>query len=98
VILTDGALPADEEALIVRVIEADCRVKDHHKLRTRKAGSHRYVDVHIILDDTMSLVDAHAVAEEVEESIRTALKNCHPIIHFEPYEDEIARVKRRGGQ
>lgn len=89
--LTDAALPQAEEDQIRATLDADRRVLSYHKLRTRKAGSHRHVDVHILIDDSLSFVAAHRIAEEVEEELRSSLPNLHPIIHAEPYQDEKRR-------
>jgi cation diffusion facilitator family transporter len=91
--LSDAALPAEEEEILRRVLADDPRVLGFHKLRTRKSGSHRHVDVHIQIADTHSFVTAHQIGEEIEDSLRRALPNVHPIIHYEPYEDEVARQR-----
>jgi len=90
VTLADAALPPEEEEILKTVLEIDERVLSFHKLRTRKAGSHRHVDVHIQIADTYTFVDAHRIGEEIEDALRRALPNLHPIVHFEPYEDEAA--------
>ncbi len=87
--LSDAALPPDEETVLRHVLEADERVLGYHKLRTRKAGSHRHIDVHVMIADTHTFVQAHDITEELEEQLRGALPNLHPIIHIEPYEEEI---------
>lgn len=87
--LSDAALPADEVALLTKALVADPRVLSFHKLRTRKAGSHRHIDVHIQISDTLSFVTAHQISEEVEDRLRATLTNVHPIVHMEPYEDEV---------
>ena len=70
------------------VFKDDRRVLGYHKLRTRKAGSQRHVDVHIQVDDDMSLRAAHALTEELEDRVRDALPNTYVTIHTEPYEEE----------
>ena len=86
--LSDIALPADEERLLRRVLDDDPRILGYHKLRTRKSGSHRHIDVHVQIDDRNSFVEAHRYSEEIEDNLRAALPNLHPIIHIEPFEDE----------
>jgi cation diffusion facilitator family transporter len=86
--LIDGTLPDDEVRTVERVLKGDGRVLDYHKLRTRKAGSSRHMDVHIQVDDDLSLKAAHALTEELEDAIREALPNVEIMIHTEPYEEE----------
>jgi cation diffusion facilitator family transporter len=92
--LSDEALPLSEEHTLERVLLADPIVLGFHKLRTRKSGSHRHVDVHVQIADTHTFVEAHRLTEDLEERLRAALPNLHPIIHIEPYEDEEAHQRR----
>ena len=96
--LSDTALPPDEEAALTRVLTARPEVLDFHKLRTRKSGSHRHVDVHVQIADTHTFVEAHRLTEDLEDELRAALPNLHPIIHIEPYEDEAQHQRERHGK
>ena len=89
--LLDTQLPLDEVERIIEIIDADERVRGHHKLRTRKSGAHRHVDVHLQVPNEMSIIEAHALAEEIEDRIREEFRNTHVITHVEP-EDEAYRV------
>jgi cation diffusion facilitator family transporter len=86
--LSDASLPANEEQELRNALESDPHVLGYHKLRTRKSGSHRYVDVHVQIDDRLSFVDAHQYTEDIEDKLRATLRNLHPIIHAEPFEAE----------
>lgn len=87
--LLDERLPETEEARVRAVLDGDPRVLGYHRLRTRRAGSGRLVDVHVLLDDRLSFAQAHAQAEEVEGAIRRTLPNVDVIVHAEPYEEEM---------
>ncbi len=95
--LADTALPPEEEQTLTRVLEAHPKVLSFHKLRTRKSGSHRHVDVHVQIADTHTFVEAHRLTEDLEDNLRAALPNLHPIIHIEPYEDEAQHQRERHG-
>lgn len=86
--LMDAKLPAKEEGLIREVLLAERHIMGYHKLRTRQAGHQRHVDVHIQLPDALTLVQAHAICEGLEEKARAALPNLEITIHYEPYEAE----------
>ncbi len=86
--LSDAALPPGEEEVLTAILTAHPEVRGFHKLRTRKSGSHRHVDVHVQIADTHTFVEAHRLTEDLEDQLRRALPNLHPIIHIEPYEDE----------
>ena len=93
--LSDAALPPEEEQALTAVLTAHPEVRGFHKLRTRKSGAHRHADVHVQIADTHTFVEAHRLTEELEDQMRLALPNLHPIIHIEPYEDEILHQRRQ---
>ncbi len=88
-LLLDARLPAEEEVAIRETLDADARVLSYHKLRTRKSGSYRYVDVHVMADDDCTLVEAHDLAETLEDRIREALPAVYVTIHMEPFHAEM---------
>lgn len=90
--LSDAALPSSEVEMLTKALTSDPRVLSFHKLRTRKAGSHRHVDVHVLISDTLSFVTAHDISEEIEDRLRSTLPNTHVIVHIEPYEAEQAKL------
>lgn len=85
--LLDLQLPPDEIDRIISILESEELVCGFHKLRTRKAGAHRHIDVHLLLPDEMSLYEAHALAERVEDKIRVEFDNVHILTHVEPESD-----------
>ncbi len=95
--LSDAALPIAEEELLRRAFADDPRVLGYHKLRTRKSGSHRHIDVHVQIDDRHTFVEAHRLTEELEDKLRGTLPNLHPIIHIEPFEAENRHQKEEQG-
>jgi cation diffusion facilitator family transporter len=96
--LSDRSLPPAEERALRDTIESDKRVLSYHNLRTRKSGSHRHVDVHVLISDGNSFVQAHDFTEELEEKLRRTLPNVHPIIHIEPYEAEAKHQRSEHGR
>ncbi|HZO88358.1 MAG TPA: cation diffusion facilitator family transporter [Chthonomonadaceae bacterium] len=96
-LLMDVRLPPEEEAAIQEVLETDARVLGYHKLRTRKSGSHRHVDVHVQIDDNSSFLQAHDLTEELEDRIRQALPATHVNIHTEPYHAEMRHQQEEHG-
>ena len=94
-ILSDESLPAEEEAILAGVLAQHPAVMHYHELRTRKAGSHRYIDVHILVEDSTSFVESHRLSEEIEEQLRSVLPNVHPTLHMEPYKEEMERIGKQ---
>ena len=89
-VLVDEALPAEEVAAIRRTVEAFATrgVVGYHELRTRRAGSRRYVDLHVQFASGTSLESAHRTAHELQDRISTRLSGADVLIHLEP-EDRV---------
>lgn len=87
--LLDARLPVGEEQLVRDLLDQDERVLGYHKLRTRKSGAQRHVDVHVQLDDHTPLLQAHQVTEELEDAFRQALPGAMVTIHIEPFLAEM---------
>lgn len=83
--LTDAALPPEEEEIIRAIIAAHPAVIAFHQLRTRRSGSRRLIDVHLVLFQDMHLDKAHAVCDEIEADIEKRLAPSEVIIHMEPF-------------
>ena len=95
--LLDARLPVEEEAAIQEALETHPGVLSYHKLRTRKSGSQRHADVHVQIDDNCTLVEAHALTEELEDRIRGALAGVNINIHIEPYHAELRHQQEAHG-
>jgi cation diffusion facilitator family transporter len=93
-VLIDRGLPPDEVAAIENIFNDNEQVIDWHQLRTRKSGSYRHVDAHILLRDELSLIEAHEITERVEDEIRAALPNVSISLHMEPYRQEVAHRRK----
>ena len=89
-VLVDQALPPDEVAAIRSAIEAFAPrgVVGYHELRTRRAGSLRYVDLHVQFRAGTSLENAHRTAHELQNLIASRLERADVLIHLEP-EDRV---------
>lgn len=83
--LVDSKLPEEEVNRILKVISNYPQIKTYHKLRTRKSGQRREVDIHLKLDDATTLTEAHSLCNTVEQDIKALFPECYVLIHIEPY-------------
>ena len=83
--LLDSQLPLEEVERIVSILRSDRKVLGYHKLRTRKSGMERHVDVHLMVPSDMGLSEAHALAENIEDKIRAEFDNVFVLTHVEPH-------------
>jgi cation diffusion facilitator family transporter len=85
-VLVDEALPDDELAAIAEVIET-CgmpEVVGFHKLRARRAGSRRYIDLHVQFKSGTTLERAHDLSHQLQQAIRDRVHRADVLIHNEP--------------
>ena len=83
--LMDVSLPKSELTAIENcLLEHNDRIVEFHKLRTRKAGSYREIDLHLVIPKTVHVEEAHQLCDHLEEDIEKLLKNADVNIHVEP--------------
>jgi cation diffusion facilitator family transporter len=85
-VLVDVAIPAAEVEVIRAVLDGfDAGdVRGYHRLRARRAGHVRHVDLHLLVDPQMSVASAHAITDAIEEQLRDRLGGADVVIHVEP--------------
>jgi cation diffusion facilitator family transporter len=86
--LMDTALPSGEQQQIVEILDryAVGGVR-YHALRTRNAGSQRFMSVHIQVPGAWSVQDGHSLLEDIDRDVRAVLKPISVFTHLEPLED-----------
>lgn len=83
--LLETSLPEDIEKEIITTVSAVPGVKDIHELKTRRNGISFIIDAHIVVDPMLSIVEAHDIATNVEETLQTIYgKETQMSIHVEP--------------
>jgi cation diffusion facilitator family transporter len=89
--LIDVRLTEDEIAKIRKIIESYPLVVSYHRLRTRRSGSVRYIDFHIVVPREWDLVQAHGLADKLEKEIRQDLAPAEVVIHVDPFDPARAK-------
>jgi len=89
--LMDAALPDGEQCVLRQLLDryADQGV-EYHALRTRRAGAHRFVSVHVLVPPAWSVQQGHDMLERIEADIRRALPPITVLTHLEPLGDPAA--------
>ena len=84
--LVDEALPAEEMDRIEAAIAAarTPEVAGYHKLRARRAGARRYIDLHVQYRSGTSLERAHELAHRMRDEIEAEIPRAEVLIHVEP--------------
>lgn len=92
--LMDTALPPDEQKIVRDVLD---KLKEggieYHDLRTRQAGSCRFVSVHVLVPGSWTVHKGHELVERIEYDIRCSLPNMEVITHLESLDDPASWEK-----
>ncbi|MBD1228164.1 CDF family cation-efflux transporter FieF [Xenorhabdus griffiniae] len=82
--LLDRALPDEERQEIIEIIQNYPGIAGGHDLRTRQSGPTRFIQFHLEIDDNVPLVQAHALADGIENKLRSRFPGADIIIHQDP--------------
>ncbi|MCU0852663.1 MAG: cation diffusion facilitator family transporter [Thermoplasmata archaeon] len=92
--LLDRSLPEAEIKLIERIIKGrETAVLNFHKLRARKMGSERQIDVHMVVPRNLSVKEGHDLVSDLEKEIKKELPGSVIVIHIEPCDANCARCR-----
>jgi ferrous-iron efflux pump FieF len=83
-ILMDKELPKAIRRKIRKIIQTNTKVIDVHELRTRSAGHIDFIQLHITLDPSLNLQEAHIIGDEVEETLKKSYPQSEILIHLDP--------------
>ncbi len=82
--LMDKELPAEERERIIAIALQHPKAKRVHELRTRSSGMQKHIQMHIVLDPTLTLLEAHRICDDVEKAIEGEFPGVDIIIHEDP--------------
>ncbi|MBO5804271.1 MAG: cation transporter [Bacteroidales bacterium] len=83
--LLDASLPEDVENEIISNTLSVKGVNDVHGLKTRRSGISFIIVAHIVVNPTLSLVEAHDISTDVENALKRRFGDQTQIsIHVEP--------------
>ncbi len=71
---------------IANIVNSVPGVIQSHKIRTRGKKSQNYIDLHITVDPSFSIDEAHQICDKVEEKLKNTLPGIEEVlIHIEPH-------------
>ncbi len=85
--LLGKALPTDEQDRIRQALKQAPGVITYHHLRTCRSGADVIIDLHLKVDGSLTVNQAHAIATRVEDTLRALYPGVNVILntHIEPY-------------
>ncbi len=83
--LLDAPLPEAEQRELAAILESfEPELAGVHKIRTRKAGPERHIDLHVMVRPESSITEAHALGGRVKHAIQKRWPRSQVLIHLEP--------------
>ncbi|TON69753.1 cation diffusion facilitator family transporter, partial [Vibrio parahaemolyticus] len=82
--LLDRKLPDEELEQINQACLSVKGVLGVHQLRTRMSGPTRFIQLHLELDDNLRLIEAHYIADKVEDNLLALFPEADVLIHQDP--------------
>jgi cation diffusion facilitator family transporter len=94
--LLDAGLPEEERRLVADALAPfEQSGVLFHALRTRVAGTRRFVSMHVLVPGGWTVQRGHDLCEEIEAAVRNALPQTTVFTHLEPREDPVSYEDRR---
>ncbi|MEY4517792.1 MAG: hypothetical protein RLZZ499_391 [Cyanobacteriota bacterium] len=89
--LLDTAMPASDRRIVMDILHNyDNRQIQFHALRTRVAGTRRFISLHVLVPEVWTVKQGHDLCEEIELAIAKSLPGSYVFTHLEPLEDPLS--------
>jgi cation diffusion facilitator family transporter len=89
--LMDTSLPEEERRIVTEAL-APFQQQGilFHAIRSRVAGSRRFVSMHVLVPGDWTVQRGHDLCEKIEAALRDGLPGVHATTHLEPREDPVS--------
>lgn len=89
--LLDRSLPKEEQQIVLDVLgNYHQQGIVFHALRSRVAGSRRFISLHVLVPGGWTVQRGHDLCEAIEEELTRSLPKTHVFTHLEPLEDPVS--------
>ena len=82
--LMDREFPEQDRERIRQIVLEHPDVRNCHDLRTRRSGIDSFIQVHVEMDSSLTLLRAHEISDDVEARIRKVFPHAEVLIHADP--------------
>ena len=82
--LMDREFPEQDRERIRQIVLEHPEVRNCHDLRTRRSGIDSFIQVHVEMDSSLTLLRAHEISDDVEARIRKVFPHAEVLIHADP--------------
>lgn len=90
--LLDRSIDEELSLKIQNTLESS-PISSYHGLKSRISGNTLFLEVHLVFDETISLLEAHNASEEIEERLAQNDPTLKWVIlsHLDPYDDSVCK-------
>jgi cation diffusion facilitator family transporter len=82
--LLDVKLSNDEIKVVEMILYKSSTIYcSYHNFKTRKSGRVRYIELHLVFPENMTVKDANDICDKIETDIKKSLVNSEIMIHLE---------------
>ena len=83
--IAEGAVDGKTLSQIQKIIGEQKEVRQWHQLRTRNVGREVFLDVHILVDPSLNITEAHQISETIETNLHEQIaRPINVVVHVEP--------------
>ena len=82
--LMDNACKEEEAKIREVLLRHKFRFIDFHDMKTRRNGNMVFAELHLSVDGSLSVNEAHELTDHLENELKEELPNANMTIHVEP--------------
>lgn len=96
--LVDKSVPKEEKEWMQNYLSALYpTVRSFHRLRTRKAGATRFINIHLALDSRLTVSESHIIGDEIVGAFKVHFPHdIDVIVHIEPCDGSCSSACKSG--
>jgi ferrous-iron efflux pump FieF len=83
-LLLDREMSADVRHIIAGIVAEHPQALGFHQLRTRESGRTCFIQMHVDMDENLTLREAHALVDSIEQRIQQHFPEADVLIHQDP--------------
>jgi cation diffusion facilitator family transporter len=82
--LMDDHVPEVEEEIMILLQGHKSQFVDFHDVKTRRSGNQVFAEIHLSVDASLTVQEAHNFTDHLEEDIKNEMPDVSLTIHVEP--------------
>lgn len=90
-LLDEAASPEDQAAIKSAIQDSGSGAIQAHDIRTRHAGRVTFIEFHLVVPGSMTVLESHEICDRIEAAVKTRIPGSQIVIHVEP--DHKAKAK-----